>query len=385
MIYLDHNATTPCHPSVVAAMLPWFTEQFANPSSKHALGQDAHGALGAARKEVARMLGGDPRGVIFTSGATESIHMAILGLLSRQRHTVISTVVEHPATLLLLERLEASGQPVIRLPVDCHGELDLDLLDMVLGLHTKSAILSLLWANNETGVLFPIDTIAAQCRRHDVLLHVDATQAVGKVPIDLHELPVDLLSFSAHKIQGPKGVGVLHARRGLDLMPLLSGHQEAHRRGGTENLPGIVGLAQAARLVPESLSRMPEVAALRDRLERACLQLHREARVNGAQAPRVANTCNITFPGIEAEALLMLLEQYGVIASQGAACVAGETEPSHVLRAMGLSHEQALSSVRFSLSAATTALDIEQAISALAAGLAETTNQCAIAPYEVLS
>ena len=371
MIYLDHNATTPCHPSVIEAMVPYFGEHYANPSSKHVLGQDAQGALGAARREVAAMLGADPRGVIFTSSATEAIHMAILGTLGEERHTVISTVVEHPATLLLLERLEASGQLVIRLPVDCHGALDLDLLDMVLSLHAKQAILSLLWANNETGVLFPIAAIAEQCRRHDVLLHVDATQAVGKVPIDLGRLPIDLLSFSAHKLQGPKGVGVLYVRRGLALTPLLSGHQEAHRRGGTENLPGIVGLAQAARLVPGSLARMPEVAALRQRLEQACMSLYPGAVVNGEQAQRVANTCNISFPGIEAEVLLMLLEQRGVIASQGAACVAGETEPSHVLRAMGQSREQALSAVRFSLSPATTAQEIEQTVAALAEAIVQ--------------
>lgn len=368
MIYLDANATTPCAPEVLDAMMPFFCERFGNASSKHPLGQEAHDAVAKARLEVANLVGARPQEIVFTSGATESIHTAILGALALfpDKNRVISSQVEHPATLMLLETLSQKGLKTTLLPVDRNGWLDHAALEEALRRHEDTAIVSLLWANNETGVLFPMEDIAEVCARLKVPLHVDATQALGRIACDLKAMPIDLLSFSAHKMHGPKGMGALVVKKGLDLPPLLHGHQERRRRGGTENVPGIAGFGAASRLAGEKLSMMPKVARLRDALEKGVLGLFAKSFVNGMGAMRIANTTSIAFPGTDAEELLFFLAKKGILASQGAACAAGENAPSHVLLAMGLTPQEARSSVRFSLSWQTREEDLEAALSALA-------------------
>lgn len=365
-IYLDNNAGTRPAPAAVQALCEYLREDCANPSSKHAPGERARRRVNAARAQVAKLLGATPAEIVFTSGGTESIHTAVLGALALAPHKnhIVTSGVEHPAQLQLLRHLEHHGVRVTYVPVAADGNLDIDLLERELSADT--ALVSLLWANNETGVLFPVDDIAAATQRAGVPLHLDAVQAVGKRTVDLAQLPVDLLSLSGHKLHAPQGVGALFVRKGLKLPPLLFGRQERNRRGGTENVPGIVALGAACQLIGAGLTQdTARMSALRDRLEQGVLARLPFARINGVAVPRLPNTSNIRFGTLPAEVLLSRLEAAGVYASGGAACSAAGQEPSHVLTALGLTRDEALACVRFSLSRDTTAAEVDYVLEIL--------------------
>lgn len=369
--YLDNNATTMPAPEVVEAMTTALCEDWANPSSVHRFGQRARQRVELAREQVARLINAKPREVIFTSGATESNNFAIRGILAARpnRRTIISTLLEHSAAREPVKRLsEVNGYNVVWLPVSIDGLVDLDALrDALTRGGDDVALVSIHWINNETGAIQPIEQIGQICREHKVPFFTDATQAVGKVPCDLATLPVDALSFSSHKLHGPKGAGVLFARGRLGLVPqMLGGPHERERRGGTENVPGIVGLGVAAELAGKFLaSNGPKIGqARRDRLERAILDALPDAHVNsgGGGAPRIWNTTNIGFPPLESEAILLLLSERGVSAAAGAACSSGSLEPSPVLLAQGIPEPIAHGSIRLSLSRYTTDAEIDYAI-----------------------
>ncbi len=366
IIYFDHNATTAVADECLAAMDACLRLGPVNPSSKHSLGDRAKELVGAARNQVATALGATPAEIVFTSGGTESNHLAILGSLALhpQRRHIICSEVEHPSTLMLLRRLETQGVRVSYLPVDGKGALILDALADTLSAET--ALVTLMWANNETGVLFPIAQAAELTRARGVLYHTDAVQAVGKLPIDLRALPVDLLSLSGHKLYAPAGTGALYVRKGIQLAPQLAGHQERGRRGGTENVAGIVALGVACaalnRYLPTEVLRLQ---ALRERLEEGVLARVRGARINGAGAARVANTSNIRLGNLDAETVLGRLDRLGIFASAGAACSSAGTKPSHVLRAMGVSPSGALASVRFSLGRHNTEQEVDELLRVL--------------------
>lgn len=369
-IYLDNNATTRPAPEVVEALLPYLAERFGNPSSQHRAGVAAREAVIRARAAVAAAIGARPSEVVLTSGCTEGNHQAILGALAlvpTKRH-IITSGVEHPSTRALLSDLEREGVEVTYLPVDGRGQLAPEQLARAIT--ERTGLVSLMWANNETGVLFPIAELAEIARSRGVLFHCDAAQVVGRIAIDLRKTTIDLLSLSGHKLHGPKGVGALFVRSGLPLAALLRGQQERRRRGGTENVPGIVGLGAAARLMVENdLERASaQMAFLRDRLEAGVVASVPGVRVNGAGAGRLPNTSNLCFSRLDGEALLARLERAGVLASSGAACSSGTNEPSHVLTAIGLTPAQAMSSIRFSLSRYTVAAEVDAAIAAIAAG-----------------
>lgn len=366
VIYLDNNAGTRPAPEAVQALCDCLRADIANPSSRHHLGDLARQRVNEARGRVARLLNAMPAEIVFTSGGTESNHTAVLGALalSPHRNHIFTSAVEHPSQQILFQHLEGHGVRVTRLPVDARGSLDIERLEREIDGHT--ALVSLMWANNETGVLFPIEEIAAITQRKGVPLHVDAVQAAGKLPLDLARVPVDLLSLSGHKLYAPQGVGALFVRKGLKLPPLLFGHQERHRRGGTENVPGIVAFGVACELARAELATETDrLRELRDRLERGILSRLPFARVNAAGAPRLSNTSNIRFGTLPAEALLSRLEALGIFASSGAACTAGSQAPSHVLTAMGLTQDEALACIRFSLGRETTATEIDQVLNIL--------------------
>ncbi|HEX7126656.1 MAG TPA: cysteine desulfurase NifS [Thermodesulfobacteriota bacterium] len=360
-VYLDHNATTPVDPSVVAAMLPFFGEAFGNASSHHFAGRPARQAVNRAREAVAALVGADPVEVIFTSGATESDNLALRGIAEREPGChIVTTAVEHSAVLATCDALERRGHRVTRLGVDRTGALDLGALEAAITDDTR--VVSVMLANNETGVLFPVAEVARICRARGVLFHCDATQAVGKVPVDMRTIGIDLLSLSGHKLNGPKGIGALIVRRGVRLpAQQTGGSQEGGRRGGTENVPGIVGLGAAAELAARRLAEgaPARVAALRDRLEARLLEMVPRSEVNGAGSPRLPNTLNCTFHGVDGEGVLLALDLEGVAASSGSACAAGSIDPSHVLLAMGLTREAAQGSVRLSLGYGTTDEDVD--------------------------
>lgn len=362
-IYLDNNATTPLALEALAAMEECLRECCGNPSSMHREGRAAKQRLIVARARVAALIGAAPEEIVFTSGATEANHMAILGALAREpgkRH-IVTSAVEHPSTLLLLKHLESKGVRVTYLGVDGEGRLDLDQLASAI--EDDTALVSLMWANNETGVLFPVAEAAALARSRGTLFHSDAVQAAGKAAIDLRQVPVDLLSVSGHKLHAAKGVGALYVRKGVQVPPLIFGHQERGRRGGTENLAAIAGFGVGAELAARALAQdLPGIAALRDALERGLMQRLPQSRINGAGAPRLANTCSIRFATVDAEIILDRLDKAGVCASSGSACTAGGTAPSHVLLAMGQPREAALASVRFSLSRFNSAAEIERVL-----------------------
>lgn len=378
-IYLDHNATTPLCPEALAAMLPYLRERYGNPSSPGFSGGVAKEAVGQARSEVAGLIGAHSPEIVFTSGCTESIHQAVLGALeiSPDRRRVVTTTVEHPSTSLLLDRLESRGVEVVRLPVDRSGRVDLGGLEKALAL--PAALLSLIWVNNETGVISPVGEAIALAQERGLLCHLDAAQAVGKIPVDAGALPFDLLSFSAHKLGGPKGIGALFVRRGVRLPPLICGHQERGRRGGTENVPAIAGFGAAARRATCGLAeRAAEKRRLRDRLEEELLRALPCAAVNGQESPRVANTASIRFGPIDGEELLSRLEQRGIEASLGSACSSGGTEPSRILLAMGLSEAEARATIRFSLGEETSPEEVDRAARGIveeASALAEAQNR----------
>ncbi len=360
-IYLDSNATTRPDPEVLDAMLPFLREQWGNPSSMHAFGGNVRRAVESAREQVAALLRADPSEIVFTSGGTESDNMAIRGALEAApaRPPLVTSRVEHPAVLEPCRQLKEQGYAVTEIGVDAQGRLNLD--EFRAALENGPALATLMWANNETGVLFPVETLAPLVKEAGGTFHTDAVQAVGKVPIDLKTVPVDLLSLSGHKLHAPKGVGALYVRRGTRLKPLLlGGHQEHNRRSGTENVPGIVALGKACELASRSMEAdNRRMAALRDRLEEGLLATCPDSRVNGDRHNRMPNTTNISFEYIEGESILYHLSDLGVAASSGSACSSGSLEPSHVLRAMGIPFTAVHGSIRFSLSRFTTEAEVD--------------------------
>lgn len=358
--YFDSNATTSVAPEVLQAMLPYLTARWGNPSSPYRLGKILVEPIEAARASVAALINAAPSEIIFTSCGTESINTAITSCLythPTKRH-IVTTAVEHSATKNCCAALEERGYEVTYLPVNPDGSLDLNLLAQ--SLRPDTAVVSIMWANNETGVLFPIPAIAALCRQRGILFHTDAVQVPGKLPLDVNALGVDLLSLSAHKLHGPKGVGLLYVRKGTPFQPLIvGGHQEEGHRGGTENVPYIVAFGRAAELARAvSAHDQQRLARLRDTLEAAILTQIPDTTRNGAKEPRLPNTTSIAFAGVEAEALLMMLDQLNIYASSGSACTTGSVAPSHVLTAMGLSPAAARGTLRFSLDYETTPEDI---------------------------
>ena len=367
-IYLDNNATTRVDPAVVEAMLPYFSEQFGNPSSMHEFGNQVGFAIKKARQQVQALLGAAfDSEIIFTSCGTESDSTAILSALRAQpeRNEIITTVVEHPAVLSLCEHLEKDGYKVHYLKVDENGRLDLDEYRALLS--DRVAVVSVMWANNESGTLFPVLEMAEMAHAAGVMFHTDAVQAVGKIPMDLKSSGIDMLSLSGHKLHAPKGIGVLYLRRGVRYRPLLrGGHQERGRRAGTENAPAIVALGKAAVQALEYMDyENTFVAAMRDRLEQGILAQVPHAFVNGDPDNRLPNTSNIAFEFIEGEAILLLLNKLGIAASSGSACTSGSLEPSHVMRAMNIPYTAAHGSMRFSLSRFNTMDEIERVIAAV--------------------
>ena len=367
MIYLDYNATTPLRPEVFEAMTPFLTERWGNPSSSYSFGSTLKAEIEAARRSIAKLVNANLSEVVFTGSATEADNTALNAALATQpgkRH-IITSAVEHSAVLNHCAFLETQGVRITRLPVDADGLLDLTALEAAFAEDT--ALVSLMWANNETGVLFPVVEIAARCRARGVPFHCDAVQAAGKLSIDLKAVPIEYLALSAHKLGGPKGVGALIVRKGALFAPTLhGGHQERGRRGGTENVAGIVGFGRAAELAQiEVKDYAARVGPLRDRFEAELLARLPEAEHNGHARERLANTASITFPGVEAEALLLLLDQAGICASAGSACLADSDEPSHVIRAMKPQSAAARQMIRFSLGKDTTVGAVDLAVSVL--------------------
>jgi cysteine desulfurase len=361
-IYLDNNATTPALPEVVDAMRPYFGERFGNASSIHHHGQDARSAVEDARESVAELLGCRASEIVFTSGGTEADNLAIAGIVTSGDH-VITSSIEHHAVLFACKHLEEIGCEVTYLPVD--GSSLVDPADVRRALRPNTKLVSIMMANNETGVLQPVEEIGAIAAEADVYFHTDAVQAAGKVALNVKRIGCDLLSISGHKIHAPQGVGALYVGKGTRLQPLFyGGRHERSRRAGTENVPGIVALGKTAQLAKEAFDRGDDkkMAAMRDRLEQGILAQVDEAGVNGEGAPRVPNTSNIHFDHIEGEAMVIALDLKGLAVSTGAACSSGAIEPSHVLIAMGLRPDQARASIRFSLGKQTVAEDIDFAL-----------------------
>ncbi|MEN9261217.1 MAG: cysteine desulfurase NifS [Thermostichus sp. HHBFW_bins_43] len=365
VIYLDNNATTAVDPLVLEAMLPYLQTLYGNPSSMHSFGGQVSQALSQAREQVAALLGADPTEILFTSCGSEGNNTAIRAALAAQpdkRH-IITTQVEHASVLNLCKHLEKQGYRVTYLSVD--GQGCLDLLELEAALTGDTALVTLMAANNETGVLFPIEAVGSLARDYGAVVHVDAVQAVGKIPLDLSHLPVDLLTLSGHKLHAPKGIGALYIRRGFRFRPLLlGGHQERGRRAGTENVPGIVALGKAAELAQTHLGD-PHEQILRDRLEQELLRRIPDTQINGHPDQRLPNTTNLGFKFVEGEAILFWLNKYGICASSGSACTSGSLEPSHVLRAMHLPYTVLHGSIRFSLSRLTQPDEIEQVLEVL--------------------
>ncbi|WP_257170738.1 cysteine desulfurase NifS [Bradyrhizobium sp. SRS-191] len=368
-VYLDNNATTRVDPEVVAAMLPFFTEQFGNASSSHAFGSEVAGAVRQARKSLQALLGAAfDHEIVFTSGGTESDNSAILSALETQdgRNEIVTTAVEHPAILSPVEHLrDKRGVTMHLIGVDASGRLDLEAYKRALG--PRTAIASVMWANNETGTLNPIPELAKLAHDAGALFHTDAVQAVGKIAIDLKSAGVDMLSLSGHKLHGPKGIGALYVRKGAPFAPLVrGGPQERRRRGGTENVPAIIGLGKAAELAAKHLAdEQGRVRALRDRLEQGIIQSVGHCVVLGDIEQRLPNTANIAFQHLEGEPIVMRLNQAGIAASLGSACASGSMEPSHVLRAMNVPPDFLRGAVRFSLSRNTTDDDITRVLAVL--------------------
>jgi len=365
--YFDNNATTRIAPEVLEAMLPFLRECWGNPSSTYAFGRQVGEHLDRARARVAALINAEPREIIFTSCGTESNNSAIHSALVTQpakRH-VLTTAVEHSASTKFCALLQQQGYIVTFLPVASDGGLNLELLEQ--SIRPDTAIVSVMWANNETGVLFPVPDIAAICRRRGVLFHTDAVQTPGKLAIDVREVEVDFLSLSAHKLHAPKGIGLLYLKRRVKYQPyIVGGGQERGRRGGTENVANIVAFGRAAELAMASLeAENTRVRALRDKLESAILGGIPGTSRNGAKEPRLPNTTNIAFDGVEAEGILMLLDQAGICASSGSACTTGSLEPSHVLTAMGCDAARARSSIRFSLGIYNTEADVDYLVQCL--------------------
>ncbi len=377
-VYLDHNATTAVDPAVLDAMLPYFSADYGNAASIHTPGQKARAAVETAREQIANLIGARPQEIVFTSGGTEADNHAIFGIVpapsaSGAAPHVITTSIEHEAVLNSCQALEKRGVRVTYLPVDSDGLISVNRLRDELLRNPETILISVMHANNELGTVQPLDEIGGLAAEADVYFHTDGVQSVGKIPIDVSVLGVDLLALSGHKFYGPKGVGALYIRGGTRVRQLLfGGHHQRGFRPGTENVPAIVGLGAAAALAKKSLAEdTRRIAALRDTLERGLLERVADAHVNGAGAPRTPNTTNVTFPGLEGEALVIALDLKGLACSTGAACSSGAVEPSHVLTAIGLSAEDARASLRFSLGRHTTSADVDFALHVVPAAVAQ--------------
>jgi len=351
-VYLDNNATTQVAPEVLEAMLPYFHELYGNPSSMHSFGGQVMKQVRKAREQVAALLGASPAEIIFTSCGSESDNAAIRSTLASypDKNHIVTSRVEHPAVRALCAHLATHGYRVTELPVDGEGRLDMEQYKRALT--SDTAIVSLMWANNETGVIFPIEKAAEMARERRIIFHTDAVQAVGKIPINLADSSIDMLSLSGHKLHAPKGIGVLYLRKGTKFSPfLIGGHQERGRRGGTEATPSIIGLGVAAELAQKKMDiENTFVKGLRDRLEYTILNTVANTKVNGDRDNRLPNTTNISFEFVEGEGILLMMDEFGICASSGSACTSGSLQPSHVLRAMGIPFTMAHGSIRFSLS-----------------------------------
>ena len=351
-IYFDNNATTRIANEVFEAMKPFLTDLYGNPSSMHTFGGQVEKYIRRSREQIARLLGCDSSEIIFTSGGTESDNAAIKGVLTAlpEKRKIITTRVEHPAVLATCREMQAAGYKLIELGVDREGQISLDELEAEVD--DDTAIVTIMYANNETGVIFPIEKIAEIVKAKGAVFHTDAVQAVGKIPLNLDKSNIDLLSLSGHKLHAPKGIGALYIKKGTRISPfIVGGHQEKNRRAGTENVAGIVALGKASELAERTMEQEnTKVKKLRDKLENAILKTCKGATLNGDKNNRLPNTCNISFEYIEGEAILLLLDQFGICASSGSACTSGSLEPSHVLRAMGVPFTAAHGSIRFSLS-----------------------------------
>jgi cysteine desulfurase len=362
VIYLDNNATTQVAPEVVEAILPYLTQYYGNPSSMHRFGGQVGKALKQARGQVASLLGAEESEIIFTSCGTEGNNTAIRAAIAAQpdRKHLITTQVEHPCVLNVFKQMEKQGYRVTYLSVDRNGQLD--LMELEAAITGSTALISTMYANNETGTVFPIEQIGAIAQEYGATFHVDAVQVAGKLPLNLNSSTIDLMTISGHKLHAPKGIGALFVRRGFRFRPLLiGGHQERGRRAGTENVAGIIGLGKAAELAQLQLADVVQEKKLRDRLEKGLLAIpHTE--LNGDRKSRLPNTTNIGFKYIEGEAILLSLDQYGICASSGSACTSDSLEPSHVLRAMGLPYTILHGSIRFSLSRYTTEAEVDRVL-----------------------
>lgn len=375
MIYLDHNSTTPVHPEVLAAMLPWLGEAYGNPSSvRYQLGRDARRAVETARTQVARLLACDPEEVIFTSGGSEANTQAILGSgPGGDGHPrIVTSRIEHPSVLHACRWARREGAELTELTVSSRGVIEPAALEQALAEDETTTLVSLMWVNNETGVVQPVAELSRLARANGALFHTDAAQAAGKVEIDLRELPVDLLSLTGHKIRAPKGVGALYVRRGTPLVPrIFGGEQERHLRAGTESVPLVVGLGKACEIaMSERASRVERLKALRDRLEQGLLASCPGATVHGGEAPRVTNTTSVGWADVHSDDLLEALDQNGICASSGSACTTLQKDPSHVLLSMGVDRDLARGTLRFSLGEETSAEEIDFVVRIVADTLA---------------
>jgi cysteine desulfurase len=386
-VYLDYNATTPVDPAVLDAMLPYFTANFANASSIHTPGQRARHAVETAREQVATLIGANPKEVVFTSGGTESDNHAIFGILNPALSKpfvgarraapaspapgphIITTAIEHEAVLNACQQAEKRGAHVTYLPVDKNGQINPQHLES--SIRPETILIAVMHANNELGTIQPLEEIAKIAKEADIYFHTDAVQSIGKIPVDVTALGVDLLSLSGHKVYAPKGIGALYIKGGTHLQQLLyGGHHQRGARPGTENVAGIVGLGTAAAIAKKTQAEEAKrISKLRDHLEQEIVKVVPDAKINGANSARLPNTSNITFPGLEGEALLISLDLKGLAISTGAACSSGAVEPSHVLTAIGLSPEDARASLRFSLGRQTTREEIDQALTIVPAAV----------------
>ncbi|RPJ17950.1 MAG: cysteine desulfurase NifS [Desulfobacteraceae bacterium] len=360
-IYVDNNATTRVAPEVLEEMLPYFSELYGNPSSMHSFGGNVAKKIKESRAKVAKLIGAMPEEILFTACGTESDSTAIRAALisNPEKKHIITSRVEHPAIKNLFENLAKNGYRVTFVPVDSEGHLDLDYLYR--NLDDNTAVVSIMWANNESGVIFPIEEIAQAVKAKGIVFHTDAVQAVGKVPVDMKNVQADMLSLSGHKIHAPKGIGALYIRKGTKFSPfLIGGHQEGGRRGGTENVASIIGLGKAGEMALADLNQMStRIKKMRDKLENALITAVPNTMINGDKKQRLPNTTSIGFEFVEGEAILLMMDEFGICASSGSACTSGSLEPSHVLRAMGVPFTAAHGSIRFSLSTYNTEGEID--------------------------
>jgi cysteine desulfurase len=363
-IYLDNNATTKIAPEVFDEMTPYLTDLYGNPSSMHSFGGSLRSKIEEARERVAKLIGAEPDEIIFTSCGTESDNTALMSAIESypQKKHIITTRVEHPAVFNFAKHMARKGYRVTFLPVDNLGRLDMDAFSKALD--DDVVVVSIMYANNESGVIFPIEKIGEIVRERKIIFHTDAVQTVGKLPIDVKKLPVDMLSLSGHKLHAPKGVGALYVRRGTRFYPyIIGGHQENGRRAGTENVASIIGLGKTCELAAKNIKKeLDYLSSLRDKLERNLLKLCPDVRINGDTEHRLPNTTNMSFEYVEGEAILLRLNEYSICASSGSACTSGSLEPSHVLRAMGVPFTAIHGSIRFSLSRYNTEDEIDQVI-----------------------